>query len=240
MLEILRMIIVIPYFLLVSVIALICACLRPFDSFGSTVMANLGGIGGLFLLNIKQELRGAENFKKDLPVIVISNHQHNMDIFTIGRILPPKTVSIGKKSLKWIPFFGQLYWLGGNILIDRSNRWKAIASMNKACETIKEKKISVWVMPEGTRSNGRGLLPFKKGAFHTAITAQRPVTIVTLSQYHKNLDLNRWKTGRQIIEVLPPVPTEGLTTKDVNDLKNKCEKIMREKVEELDLELAQS
>ncbi|MDC1174270.1 1-acylglycerol-3-phosphate O-acyltransferase [Bacteriovoracaceae bacterium] len=237
MLEIIRMTIVVPYFLLVSFVALICACIRPFDSFGSTVMGRLVGFGSLKILNIDFELRGKENLYKERPVVFISNHQHNMDLFTIGNILPSRTVSIGKKALKWIPFFGQLYWLGGNILIDRSNRWRAIASMNKAYETMKEKNISIWIMPEGTRSKGRGILPFKKGAFHTAISSGRPLTIVCVSQYHKAINFNRWNTGKVIIEVLEPIPTDKLTKEDVKDLKDKCEKLMREKVAILDKEV---
>ena len=58
-------------------------------------------------------------------------------------------VSLGKKSLKWIPFFGQLYWLSGNILIDRANRSKAAGTISKSAEKIKQKGLSVWMFPGG-------------------------------------------------------------------------------------------
>ncbi len=64
-----------------------------------------------------------------------------------------------------MPLFGQLYWLSGNILIDRKNRTRAFETMAETARKIKEKCLSVWIFPEGTRSRGRGLLPFKLGHF---------------------------------------------------------------------------
>ena len=46
--------------------------------------------------------------------------------------------------------------------------------MTKVGEIIQQRQISIWMFPEGTRSRGRGLLPFKTGAFHTAISAGVP------------------------------------------------------------------
>ena len=77
----------------------------------------------------------------------------------------PGTVSLGKRSLVYIPLFGWLYWLSGNILIDRKNKSKARDTLGVAIKKIIERRISVWVFPEGTRSYSEGLLPFKTGAF---------------------------------------------------------------------------
>ncbi len=71
-----------------------------------------------------------------------------------------------------MPLFGQLYWLTGNILIDRANRSKAKGTIDQVVNSIKESDVSVWMFPEGTRSRGRGLLPFKTGAFHAAMVQE--------------------------------------------------------------------
>lgn len=42
----------------------------------------------------------------------------------------------------------------------------------------------MWVFPEGTRNNTGSVLPFKKGAFHVAISAQIPILPVVFSSYY--------------------------------------------------------
>ena len=85
--------------------------------------------------------------------------------WTASNIVQPPTVTVGKKSLAWIPFFGQLYWLTGNLLIDRNNRAKAHGTIAEVVNAFKKRNISFWMFPEGTRSRGRGLLPFKTALF---------------------------------------------------------------------------
>ncbi|RYV04226.1 1-acyl-sn-glycerol-3-phosphate acyltransferase [Shewanella sp. OPT22] len=171
------------------------------------------------------------------PNVYVANHQNNYDIFTHTAVVPKGTVSIGKKSLAWIPFFGQLYWLSGNILIDRKNRHSAVSTMAKAAEKVRDEKLSVWVFPEGTRSRGRGLLPLKSGAFHTAIASGAPVVPVVASSQN-DIKLNRWNNGTVIIEMMEPVATEGLAKSDVKQLSETVFHQMKAKLEQLDNEAA--
>ena len=173
------------------------------------------------------------------PAIYIANHQNNYDMLTIASMMPPNTVSIGKRSLIWIPFFGLVYWATGNIFIHREKRSSAISTMNKVAEIIKEKQISIWMFPEGTRSRGRGLLPFKTGAFHTAIAAGVPIVPVVCSSLHNKVDLNRWDNGTVICETLEPIDTTGYSRENVRELIEKCQTVMAEKIAQLDQEVAQ-
>lgn len=46
-------------------------------------------------------------------------------------------------------------------------------------------QTKIWLFPEGTRNkDATKLLPFKKGAFAMAITAQSPVIPVVFSPYY--------------------------------------------------------
>ncbi len=71
-------------------------------------------------------------------------------------VVPHRTVCIAKKSLKWVPLFGQLFWLAGNVLIDRGNAHKARRAMLTTTHTLQHKDTSIWVFPEGTRNLGKG------------------------------------------------------------------------------------
>lgn len=92
-----------------------------------------------------------------------------------------------------MPLFGQLFWLAGNVLIDRGNAHKARQSMRRP--TLQNEDTSIWVFPEGTRNLGEDLLPpFKKGAFQMAIAAGVPIVPVCVSNYIKRMRLNRWRS----------------------------------------------
>lgn len=169
------------------------------------------------------------------PCIYLANHQNNFDMFTHTAAVPKGTVSLGKKSIAWMPFFGQMYWLSGNILIDRNNRNKAFDTLAKTAKKMKDKCLSIWIFPEGTRSRGRGLLPFKLGAFYTAIAAEVPLVPV-LASNQCNIKLNRWNNGVVIIEMLDPISTQGLTKENVKELTAKVYAIMATKLELLNEE----
>ncbi|MBD2810692.1 1-acylglycerol-3-phosphate O-acyltransferase [Xenorhabdus sp. Vera] len=171
------------------------------------------------------------------PSIYIGNHQNNCDMITMSNTVQPRTVTVGKKSLVFIPFFGQLYWLTGNILINRENRTKAHGTISQVVNQIKKHQISVWMFPEGTRSRGRGLLPFKTGAFHAAIAAGVPIVPVCVSSTHGKIKFNRWNNGTVIVEILPAVDTTKYTKEQVRELAEHCRQMMQAKIAELDKEV---
>ena len=170
------------------------------------------------------------------PFVFIGNHQNSYDLFTVTHAVQPLTVSIGKKSLKWIPFFGQMYWLTGNILIDRDNSSKAMNTIGTAAKKIREKGISVWLFPEGTRSYGRGVLKFKTGAFRTALQAQVPMVPVCISNTHELIKLNRWNNGKVIIELLEPIDLQAEDHEHVRTLADDVREKMTQKISELSIE----
>lgn len=236
MLKLLRIIFVAVLAILISLIGTIYALIRFRHPSSVGVVARM--FGALHrCLGIKLITRNYASFDK--PAIYIGNHQNNYDMVTIASMVPPRTVSIGKRSLIWIPFFGLVYWATGNIFIHREKRSSAINTMNKVGEIIRDKQISVWMFPEGTRSRGRGLLPFKTGAFHTAIAAGVPIVPIVCSTTHNKIDLNRKDNGVVICEQLEPIDTSGYDRDNIKELIEKCHQIMQAKIEQLDQEVAQ-
>lgn len=187
------------------------------------------------LLGLKLEIRIPESTKGINPAVYVCNHQNSLDMFTVANALQPFTVTVGKKSLKWIPFFGQMYWLTGNILIDRKNTNKALNTIDLTVKKMKEKQLSVWMFPEGTRSYGRGILPFKTGAFRTAIQAKSPIIPIVASNLN-HLDLNRWNNGKLIIEFLDPINTVKYKKEEMRSLATYTRELMIAKFAELNEE----
>lgn len=238
MLSILRIVVVIIYSILVCVFGCIYCLFSPRNPRHVATFGHLfGRLSPLF--GLKVELRkpeGAENYPN---AIYIANHQNNYDMITAAKCVQPTTVTVGKKNLLWIPFFGLLYWLTGNLLIDRDNRTKAHGTINKLIAEFKKKKISFWMFPEGTRSRGRGLLPFKTGAFHAAMAAGVPIIPIVVSNTHDKIKLNRLKNGLVIVEMLPPVDTQAFADRSVRKLATHCRELMSAKLDELNAEVAE-
>lgn len=184
----------------------------------------------LKILGIKHELRLPESVKNIGPVVYICNHQNSWDIFLVSAGLRPNTVTVGKKSLLRIPFFGQMYWLTGNVLIDRKNAGKAKDTIDYTADKIKKDGLSVWLFPEGTRSQGKGLLPFKTGAFRTALKAGVPIVPICVSNTHNALSFNRWDNGKIIIEMLDPILMGDDENENIRPVMKKTRELMTEKI----------
>ena len=88
--------------------------------------------------------------------------------------------------------------------------------MAELARRIQEDNVSVWMFPEGTRSRGRGLLPFKTGAFHAAIAAGVPVVPVVCSTTHNQVDLNRWNNFKVICELMDAIDSRNYSKENVN------------------------
>lgn len=203
MIAVVRLLLLAVFFIVSTCVGLLVCLLRPFHP-NNVYWFGLWYGKVAWLLGIQVEIRRDPAIKANTPYVFIANHQNNLDLFTLSGSVLPRTVTIGKKSLKFIPFFGQLYWLSGNILIDREDKTKALNTMLAAAERIANTKTSVWMFPEGTRSYGRGLLPFKMGAFHIAMEANVPVVPVCMSTTHQQFKLNRWNNGKVIIQMMAP------------------------------------
>lgn len=188
------------------------------------------------IFGIKLIVRKPADLNDAGPYVFVGNHQNNFDLITVTGAVQPGTVSVGKKSLIWIPIFGFIYWLSGNILIDRNNKSKAVGVISAVADKIKQGHLSIWMFPEGTRSRGRGLMPFKTGAFHTAVQAGVPIVPVCCSNTHEKINLNRWNNGEVIVEVQAPISTEGLERQDVRDLSKRVHDLMEKRIEELSVE----
>lgn len=111
--------------------------------------------------------------------------------------------------------------------------------MTELARRINKDNLSIWMFPEGTRSRGRGLLPFKTGAFHAAIAAGVPIVPVVCSTTHNKIDLNRWDNGKVICEMMDPIDVSPYTKDNVRELATYCHDLMEKRIAELDAEIAQ-
>lgn len=229
-----RWILVILCILLYSVVGILIFAIFPANMKILHPFAKALGYSSLGILGIKLTVKGIENFESAPPAIIICNHQHNIDALIVSACSPPNSVAVGKKEIGRIPFFGLAYRLTGNVLIDRDNKKSALSSMEKIKEEMIRRQINIWVLPEGTRSKTGELLPFKKGAFHNAIGAGRPIVPVCISPYKNTLNLGKLRSTNVVVEFHPPIPTEGMKIPDdIQPLLDKSRQCIAEGVAKL-------
>ena len=231
----LRVISVSIYFLFFCLYSLIFVSLRPFHP-NNTSDALRALRPSYWLMNLRVIIR--KNAPDVTPVVYVCNHQDLLDVIILASVWPRNMSVIGKKELAWVPVFGLAFWLAGNIFINRGNKGKAWQMAEQTAEKITSLNRSILIMPEGTRSQGRGLLPFKKGAFSIAIRAGVPIVPICINST-ENINLREWKPNPALIEFMDPISTEGLTEEDTEALAQKTHDLMKAKIAEMDTSLQQ-
>lgn len=104
--------------------------------------------------------------------LVVANHQGYVDIVTIGGLFP--TIFAARHDMRRWPMFGALAASGATIFINRDVKragWRGVAQVAAALA----EGATVVAFPEGTSTDGLGLLPLRTGVFQAAVEAGAPV-----------------------------------------------------------------
>lgn len=172
---------------------------------------------------IRYKFYGRENFNKEKACIYVSNHTSFLDIPGLTMLLPGQFRPLAKKELLKIPVFG---WIAQTaaIIVDRSSPESRRKSMDRLKGFLKE-GISILIFVEGTQNRTKNVLqPFKDGAFRIAVDTQQPILPLVVLGAGRLMPPGtiNLRPGLIRIYVGKEIPTEGLTIKQVNELKEKA------------------
>ena len=156
----------------------------------------------------KIEVHGLEKIDFNKSYVFAGNHQSHIDVVAVFSILPLTVRYIAKKELFRIPFFGWAMAAAGIIKVDRSNREKAIKSIERAGESIKN-GVSVILFPEGTRSPDGEIHAFKKGAFVLAIKSGVPVVPISISGTRRILEKHSLSLNPGTVKIVISEPIDS-------------------------------
>jgi 1-acyl-sn-glycerol-3-phosphate acyltransferase len=146
----------------------------------------LWGNANLWAAGVKVKVTGLENINSQGPYIFVSNHQGWFDIFAAIGKLPFHFSWLVKMELFKIPVLGAAMSRAGYISIDRRDHRKAMNSLNRAAEVIRQ-GTSVFIFPEGTRSADGVIRDFKKGWLVLAAKSQQSVVPISISGSYRIL-----------------------------------------------------
>ena len=111
------------------------------------------------------------------PLLLVANHMSWLDITALHAARFCRFVS--KADIKKWPFIGMLASGIGTLFIERESRRDAMRVVHHMAASLQAGDV-LGVFPEGTTSDGSGLLPFHANLFQAAIAANAPVQPVAL------------------------------------------------------------
>lgn len=154
---------------------------------------------------------GADRIDPSRSYVVVSNHQSHLDTIALVLSSPVPLRMLAKKSLFYIPIFGQAMRVVGHIPIDRQKGKTDFAALARHCERLRARDRSIMVFPEGTRRDDGRLHEFKSGAFHIATTLGLPIVPVAIRGTGRILPPHSVAVtpGEVRIEWLDSIPSEG-------------------------------
>jgi len=171
------------------------------------------------LIGLNLKISGEEHLWSRRPAVFVFNHQSNVDLVIMARLMRRDISGVGKRELRDMPVIGRVLEASGVVLIDRSNTAAAIASMAPLVDAMRVEGKSVCLSPEGTRAISPKLAEFKKGAFHLAMEAGVPMVPIVI---HNSGDVQPkgdmlYHPGTVKVDVLPPVDTSEWTVETIDE-----------------------
>jgi 1-acyl-sn-glycerol-3-phosphate acyltransferase len=165
--------------------------------------------------------------------VIMTNHNSMFDI-TSMYYLPLNFRWVTKREVIKTPFFGQLIFMHGDIMINRGRAAQAMEQMRTEGKMWLDRGVSVAVFPEGTRSKTGEMGRFKAGGFMMAKELGATILPVVMDGTNRVVKrksfLFNWK-NRITVRVLDPISAEEVAATDTRDLLEKVETQIHEQLE---------
>src|SRR5438552_8664570 len=119
-------------------------------------------------------MTGVDRLRGAGTVVLVSNHISYIDSVVFLAVVPVDFRFVAEHGVLTWPLVGTGVRKAGHLTVNRGSRAARLACAGTMVDTLRAGG-SLLVYPEGRRSRGEGLLPFRLGAFRAAVDAGRPV-----------------------------------------------------------------
>lgn len=172
------------------------------------------------ILGIRIKIEGLENLPKDQPVVILANHQSQLETFLFLLVFSPVSIVL-KKELLNIPGFGWGLRFLKPIAIDRSNPRQALRSIQSmGVERLQKDNFNVLIFPEGTRITPGVDKPAKYARSGAALAIAAGAPIVFAAHNASTVwpsDKFLKYPGTMSLFISEPIDTEGKDAKEVTE-----------------------
>jgi 1-acyl-sn-glycerol-3-phosphate acyltransferase len=178
------------------------------QAFGMSVVRNWAK-ASVFLhekiAGVRVEVRGAENLPKGAALIA-PKHQSSFETFALIPLLKNPTI-VMKRSLRWLPIFGQYTIKTGMIHVDREGKTSALRALAERAREEIAKGREIIIFPEGRRRAPGAPPDYQPGIALLYRTLNVPVVPVALNSglyWPRRQFLHH--PGTIVVEFLPAIP----------------------------------
>lgn len=202
------------------------------------IVCQLGFKPILFISGVHLTVRGLENIPADTPVLYVGNHRSYFDIIIGYTLAKNNTGFIAKKEMEKLPFISVWMKFINCQFLDRDDIKEGLKMVLRCIDLIKA-GTSIWIFPEGTRTPGNDMLPFKEGSFKIAEKTGCPIIPVSINNT-ENIFENHipWvKSSHVIFEFGKPVDVKNMSREERKHLGAHIQGIIKETVEKNSREL---
>ncbi len=155
----------------------------------------------------------------DTPVLFVSNHQGNFDIFALLGFLRKPFGFISKIEVKQVPIVRTWMEVMDCLFLDRKDRRQSLKTFKRGIELLKEGH-SLLIFPEGTRSKQDEMQAFKSGSLSLAKKAGVPVQPVMLRGTYRIMEANENRISKEkvYLTVCDPIMPEEYQDMSLEEL----------------------
>lgn len=185
----------------------------------------------LKVLGVRLEVTGRPPLVRGGGVLLAANHVSWLDIHLLHSLLPARFIS--KAEVRNWPLFGWLAEATGTVFLVREKKADAMRVNQLMAEHLRDGDCLA-LFPEGTTSDGSGLLPFFPSLFQPAVEARAQVWPLRIrylnadgshcaeAAYFAGMTLGesvlkvlRLKGLRAQVEFLSPIDSQGMARRDL-------------------------
>ncbi len=131
---------------------------------------------GLWFMNIRVSTTGAKAMAPNS--FIVCNHTGYLDVLVLASKV--NACFVTSLEMRRAPFLGQLCEMGGCLYVDRKSRANLSREVLMLTEALRS-GLNICVFPEGTSTDGSGILRFKRPLFKSAIDAKADTQTLCLN-----------------------------------------------------------
>lgn len=186
------------------------------------------------LLRVRVHTEGLEKTPKSGRFLLVCNHLNEADPAVLLTCFKKSQLAfISKKENDRLFLIGKIMHKILCQSLDRENDRKALKTILRCIQLIKDDEVSIGVFPEGYISKNGHLQSFRSGVFKIAQKADVPIVVCTLQNtrniFNNILRLKPTDISLHLVDVIPPEELKGRTAVEIGD---RVHKLMAQDLEE--------